>query len=220
MSYDDGLTNQYGTSVAAIPATLTGSTTTAASANLSGLIPGATYHYRMVAASGGGTQRGGDMTFTTTTFASLTDLTMSSGTLLPAFASPTHGYVAAVSNATSNLRVTPVCAYPSASVKVNGVAVAVGAESGPLSLAVGNNLISIVVSAAGGGNTQTYTLTVARLPATFSYSSAAVVPVTVNDFVATGNTVDFVLNYAPVAGTNLTVINNTGRNPISGRFSN
>ena len=220
VSFEYGLTNQYGTSIAATPATLAGSMTTAVAANLSGLIPGATYHYRIVAASGGGTLRGGDLTFTTTTLASLTDLPLSSGTLLPAFASITHGYVAAVSNATSSLLVTPVCAYPSASVKVNGVAVASGTASAPLNLAVGNNTISIVVSAAGGGNTQTYTLTVARLPATFSFSSAAVVPVTVNDFVATGNTAEFALSYAPVPGTNLTVISNTGRNPINGRFAN
>ena len=57
-------------------------------------------------------------------------------------------------------------------------------------------------------------------PLAFAYSSAAVVPVTASSYTATGNTASFSLTFAPTAGTNLTVVNNTGLGFISGRFSN
>ena len=52
------------------------------------------------------------------------------------------------------------------------------------------------------------------------YQSAADVPVTTRSLNATGSTVNFSLNYAPVPGTTLTVVNNTGPGFISGAFGN
>jgi hypothetical protein len=63
--FEYGLTTAYGTAVAAIPATVTGSSVTSISAPLSGLIPCTLYHYRAKGISGGMTANGGDMTFTT-----------------------------------------------------------------------------------------------------------------------------------------------------------
>ena len=55
---------------------------------------------------------------------------------------------------------------------------------------------------------------------TASYSSATDVPVTAAGYTVTGNSVNLSLNYAPVTGTTLTVIKNTGLDFIHGTFSN
>jgi alpha-tubulin suppressor-like RCC1 family protein len=52
------------------------------------------------------------------------------------------------------------------------------------------------------------------------YNSAADVPVTANGYTATGNTVNFTLNYAPATGTDLMVVSNTALGFIAGTFSN
>ncbi len=64
-SFDYGLTVAYGTNVPGVPLTVTGSTVTAVLANLTGLLPGNTYHYRINGVNAGGTSNGNDMTFTT-----------------------------------------------------------------------------------------------------------------------------------------------------------
>src|SRR5512137_2634034 len=52
------------------------------------------------------------------------------------------------------------------------------------------------------------------------YNSAADVPVTANGYTATGNTVNFTLNFAPATGTDLTVVKNTALSFITGTFDN
>ena len=53
-----------------------------------------------------------------------------------------------------------------------------------------------------------------------TYNSASDVPVTANGYTTTGNTVNFTLNFAPAAGTELTVVKNTALGFIAGTFSN
>jgi hypothetical protein len=53
-----------------------------------------------------------------------------------------------------------------------------------------------------------------------TYNSATDVPVTASGYTATGNTVSFTLNFAPVTGTDLTVVVNTGLDFINGTFEN
>ena len=55
---------------------------------------------------------------------------------------------------------------------------------------------------------------------TASYTTSAEVPVVSNGFTAAGQTVAFTLNYAPVPGTRLMVVNNTSLSFINGAFSN
>ena len=148
LTFEDGLTHYYGNSVAATPRTASGISATAASAALSGLLSGITYHYRIVAAGTGGTVLGGDLTFTTSTLAALSGLTLSGGTLSPGFSSSRTSYIATVPFATGSIRVTPVSAY--ATIKVNGSSVASGAASGSINLAVGENVITISIVAADG----------------------------------------------------------------------
>ncbi len=73
---------QYGTSTAygsAVPCSInpvTGTSATAVSAAISGLIPGTTYHFRVVAENGGGKTNGLDATFTTAAHTCETDASL------------------------------------------------------------------------------------------------------------------------------------------------
>jgi hypothetical protein len=88
VTFEYGSDVSYGSSVAATPATVTGTTPTSVSAALSGLSLGATYHYRVKAVNSYGTTYGSDQTFTTvmaapavttTSVTSITATTASSG---------------------------------------------------------------------------------------------------------------------------------------------
>jgi hypothetical protein len=65
VSFEYGLTTAYGSTVAGVPATVSGSVVTPVSANIAGLLPGNTYHYRVKGVNTFGTTNGLDMTFTT-----------------------------------------------------------------------------------------------------------------------------------------------------------
>jgi hypothetical protein len=96
----------------------------------------------------------------------LSALILSAGTLSPTFASATISYTAGVSNAISNITVTPTRADTNASiqVRVNGgtyVSVSSGVASSALALNVGSNTINVLVTAQDA-STKTYTITVTR----------------------------------------------------------
>ena len=220
LTFEYGPTSAYGFSLTAIPASVSGATTMVASATTGGLLAGSTYHYRVVAVGPGGTARGGDMTFTTGTIASLANLTLSGGMLTPAFNSITMGYLVTVPDTVTTLTLTPVATTANSTVSINGATVPSGSAGSPITLATGDNSISIVVTAPDGVNTLTYAVKVTRQPLAYTYDSASDVPLTANGFVASGNVASFVLNHLPVAGTCLTVVNNTGVAPIQGQFDN
>ena len=219
VSFEYGLTSAYGAVAAAIPGSVAVSTASAATATLNALLANTTYHFRIVASSAGGTVRGGDMTFTTSAFASLSSLSLGSGSLSPAFASVIRDYAAVMSAGTDRITVTPVTASATATVMVNGTPVASGGTSAPVTLSFGNNAVVITVTAADGTNIQTYTITVTRLPLVYRFESAGAAPVTVPELTATGNPITLELGYAPPTGADLTVVNNTGLKPILGSFA-
>ncbi len=97
------------------------------------------------------------------TNAALSNLALSTGTLTPVFATGTLNYTASVSNAMASIKITPTAADPTASIMVNGTAVASGVASAPIPLAVGNNTITTVVTAQDGVTTKTYTTVVTRI---------------------------------------------------------
>jgi gliding motility-associated-like protein len=115
--------------------------------------------------------------------ATLSNLTISAGTLAPAFTSGTTSYAASVSNATTSITVTPTAADANSTITVNGAAVVSGNASGPIPLSVGNNAISVVVTAQDGTTTDTYTISVSRAPSSIvtlsniTLSSGTLVPV-------------------------------------------
>jgi len=103
--------------------------------------------------------------------ADLSNLTISNGTLTPAFASGTLSYSAGVASNNNVITVTPTAADATATVKVNGASVASGSPSGPISLSLGNNPITVLVTAQDGVTTQTYTVNVNYLlPSSCTYS--------------------------------------------------
>lgn len=65
VSFEYGLTNAYGQTAVASPSTVSGSSVTSFSANLTGLTASTTYHYRAKGVNVGGTTYGVDSTFTT-----------------------------------------------------------------------------------------------------------------------------------------------------------
>ncbi len=151
--------------------------------------------------------------------ADLAALTTSAGSYSPTFDSATTSYTLTVPYGVTGLQMTPTVADNTATVKVNGTSVISGSPSGTISLSVGSNTITVLVTAQNAG-TKTYTLVVTRQPLVTTYNAASDVPVTVSSLTATGNTANFALNYAPTPGTNLTVVNNTGMSFITGTFSN
>jgi len=150
--------------------------------------------------------------------ATLSGLVLSSGTLNPTFSAGTTSYTASVSYTTFSITVTPTVTDNTATIKVNGVTIASGATSGAIALSVGTNVITTVVTAQDGTTTSTYVLTIDR-SSSIIYNSAMDVPFTATSFTAAGP-VCLSLGFAPLTGTNLTVVNNTGIGFISGQFSN
>jgi phosphodiesterase/alkaline phosphatase D-like protein len=65
VSFEYGLTTNYGTSVTAMQSPLSGTTATAVSYGLTGLVPNTTYHYRVVCVNVAGTVIGQDQSFST-----------------------------------------------------------------------------------------------------------------------------------------------------------
>ena len=150
----------------------------------------------------------------------LSGLALSDGVLSPAFATETTAYIAYVTHPTATLTVAPTANDPAALLTVNGAKATSGAASDPLALAPGTNLITVKGTALDGSVT-TYTVTVIRqVPLAAAFTSAAMVPATAAGYTTTANTVELSLSYAPVTGTTLTVINNTGRDFIKDRFTN
>ncbi|RYE03869.1 MAG: hypothetical protein EOP61_02870, partial [Sphingomonadales bacterium] len=91
---------------------------------------------------------------------SLSNLTISQGTLSPSFSSVGTSYTASVSNLVTSIDVTPTVNDANATVSVAGNPVTSGNPSA-VSLNVGANPINVVVRAQDGG-TKTYTVTVTR----------------------------------------------------------
>src|SRR5258708_5193353 len=89
------------------------------------------------------------------TDATLSNLTISSGSLNQPFVPSTTSYTVGVRNSTTNFAVTPTTNDVNATVTVNGTAVTSCTASGPIALLVGPNTITTVVTAQDGTTTQT-----------------------------------------------------------------
>ena len=162
------------------------------------------------------------VTRATSEVATLSGLTLSTGTLSPTFAPATTSYTASVLNATTSITVTPTRTQADATITVNGTAVTSGSASSAISLNVGANTIT-VVGTAQNGTTATYTVTVTRAVQAFTITYAAgsggsgtgpTSPTTVNDgatfttpantFIRTGYTFAGWSSETSTVGANLT----------------
>lgn len=148
--------------------------------------PGYTFAGWSTTADGIGTRYNPDATFPVgmsnitlyaqwhSTNANLSDLALDQGcTLTPVFTPGGTSYSAAAAYQVSSIKVTPSTADSHATTTVNGAMVASGHASQAINLNVGNNVISIVVTAQDG-TTKTYTITVTRAPESSGGSSSPV----------------------------------------------
>ncbi|GKS60337.1 hypothetical protein YTPLAS18_38640 [Nitrospira sp.] len=93
--------------------------------------------------------------------ADLTSLSVSSGSLTPAFSPGTTSYVVTVATAVDSITVTATAQQGSAMVFVNNQSLGSGGTSSPIPLVVGSNIVTVVVTAPSGAMTS-YTITVNR----------------------------------------------------------
>lgn len=93
--------------------------------------------------------------------ANLSGLTISAGTLNPEFISDTTEYSVSVNNSISAVTVNPVTSDENAAVKVNGQEVNSGQDSQTISLNVGSNTITVLVTAQDA-TAKTYTIIMRR----------------------------------------------------------
>ena len=97
------------------------------------------------------------------TEASLSSLSISAGTLDPAFSLSVNNYTATVPNGTDSVDVSATTSDNNDSFTING------SDNATVALVVGDNTISIVVTAEDGTSSRTYTIVVTRL--TFAQQS-------------------------------------------------
>jgi len=93
--------------------------------------------------------------------ANLSSLTLSSGTLGPAFDPGITSYSVNVDNTVSSISITPTAAAAQAAIKVNGSPVSSGSLSQAIALNPGNNTIIILITAQNAA-ARTYTITINR----------------------------------------------------------
>lgn len=94
--------------------------------------------------------------------ADLAALALSTGTLAPAFSATTFVYDTTVATAVTAVQVTATIVDSGSTLTVNGVATASGVASSPVNLQPGNNLITVVVTAADLLTKRTYSVNVLR----------------------------------------------------------
>ncbi|MDH5301219.1 MAG: cadherin-like beta sandwich domain-containing protein, partial [Gammaproteobacteria bacterium] len=129
----------------------------------------------LVTAQDGVTQKNYLVTVTrqANTDATLSGLSLSSGSLSPVFASGTLSYTASVANTTSQITLTATANNANyQSITVNNNPVTSGLSSGWVSLAVGSNTIDIVVTAQDGQTVKNYSVVVTRAASTNANLSA------------------------------------------------
>lgn len=98
--------------------------------------------------------------------ASLSALTLSSGTLTPTFASATPEYTVALDGGTTSIIITPTATNPASVIKVDDVVTASGTASAAVILAEGLNTVAVEVTSEDGSTVKNYTLkiTVGEIP--------------------------------------------------------
>jgi len=141
----------------------------------SGLTVGETYYFRFLARALRDYNKLYEPNITVTippvsTVATLSNLTLSAGTLSPTFDSTSEVYTASVANAVDSVTVTATKSNSGATIVQYLGATGTTAFTG--ALAVGANVIRTVVTAADGTTTKTYTVTVTRAASTVATLSA------------------------------------------------
>jgi len=140
----------------------------------------------------------------------LSNLQLSQGSLTPEFLPESTSYTALVSSSVTALTLTPTLRDPGASVTVNGIAVASGAESTSIPLSRGPNEITVVTTSSDGLATLTYTVVVTQDSAEIEIRSGAVSLVSGSSIYSMGGT-----SPGRIRTRELT-IHNAGGEPLTG----
>jgi hypothetical protein len=133
VSFEYGLTTSYGSSIAATPSSVSGTTATAVLANLTGLIMNTTYHFRCVGVNAGGTVYGGDMTFLTCPTVGPAGPVSGPASVCPASAGVVYT-IPPVTNATGYVWSVPADAVITAGNNTTSITVTFGSASGNVSV--------------------------------------------------------------------------------------
>ncbi len=99
--------------------------------------------------------------------ADLTNLTISSGILMPVFAADTTAYNAFIAYGVGSITITPTTSNPNATCNIrcdesSWAEVLSGSPCAPLAINVGTNTVEVLVTAEDGTTTKTYTIAVYR----------------------------------------------------------
>ncbi|RYD83499.1 MAG: hypothetical protein EOP84_07805, partial [Verrucomicrobiaceae bacterium] len=150
----------------------------------------------------------------------LSDLDTSAGTPALDISSDGLGYVLEVPEAIDSITLTPSTLNSQATIKVGEAVVTSGSSSGIIPLSPGINLVPVEVVAEDGTKTVYGVKILRRFDPEVVFRSAEDVGISFPGYDATGLSISISLEFAPSTGTNLTVINNTARSFIGGRFVN
>jgi hypothetical protein len=94
--------------------------------------------------------------------ADLSNLTVSAGTLTPAFSPDTMFYTVIVDSLQTSITITPTALNTGSTITVNGTPVTSGTPSPPIALSTGSNIVSIVVTASDTVTTKSYVVHVVK----------------------------------------------------------
>ena len=171
---------------------------TRSTATINGLTPGSTYSVMALEYNSNGsypvwlttagTGNPSNITMPSTR-AALSSLTISNGTLSPAFDSLKTSYTATATSAF--ITVTPVVSYATATITVNGTAVLSGNTSAQIPLNPGVNTVNIVVTSADGTATKTYTITITKAASGYAMLSMALSTGSDLTYVSSSNQVNY-----------------------------
>ncbi len=117
----------------------------------------------------------------------------------------TTTYTTTATGSTTSVTVTPTAQDPTATIKVNGVAVTSGTASGSIALAVGQTTITTLVTAQNGTTTHTYSIVVTRLSNNASLSVIKLTPASSLTNTGTAGTTTTYTTTAASATTSVTV---------------
>ena len=150
--------------------------------------------------------------------ADLSGLVLAGSALSPSFDAATTSYTATVANAIDTVTITPTSDDAGATISISGFTLVSGSPYTPIGvLAVGSNPFNLLVTAADGTTTKTYTLTVTREAVSSNADLSALVlaetalsPVfdaTTTSYTATvGNAIESVTVTATTADTDATIL--------------
>lgn len=159
-SFEWGLTNTYGNSVAATPGQITGNSAVPVQANLSGLVPGTVYHFRCVGSNAGGTTNGLDLTFQTSCLLAGTLSAITGTSTLCAGASGIQYSVDPFTNATGYIWTLPAGATISSGANTNVITV----DFSPTA-ETGNIIVTATDGTCNSYPSQPFPVTVNAIPA-------------------------------------------------------